>query len=510
MLAHLHGHFVTADLLYDDEYAALRVTPTFTFVTDQEVVSNHWPTGATWLQVPGYGLGLLAARALEAASVGKASPLGVLPLLGVRAWALTVLSLCMWLLMRSAQVIGRGFAATVGSALLLGTPLLYYAAEAPLRPHVWGFVVTLAIVAVWRARTWGTPTSRAVLLGALCGLATCIRPQLALLWLLAIEDGWQAEANRLRRLGLSFAAFVLWPLVHLRLQWWMYGDGLGAYAGQTTHHLRAFLLSPHHGALLWCPVLALGIAVMVFAAAKRQRGAWLLLGIMAVQLWLDASMRDITPYNVLGTRTWSGGAGFGPRKLVDVLPLFLPSAWWLGERLRGTVRGRIVAAGVFAACVPTTLLLIAAFVRPSAVTLPVLDGAGLRRALWFAFDLQAWSQALTERALPLSVGLVLAAAVVLPVTVAGVRTVTRLRSMQGIVNARLAVVGVLGAGVVANLWLTVLMVRSDQLLIDDPSRMQRARGWMHPQHLAAVERIAGHHARLRALLGEHAAPPPPT
>ena len=92
MLAHLHGLFVDADLLYDDEYRALRVTPTFTFVTAEGVVSNHWPAGASWLQAPGYGLGLWAARALESASGPRFNPYGAVVLLGVRTLAMLVLA----------------------------------------------------------------------------------------------------------------------------------------------------------------------------------------------------------------------------------------------------------------------------------------------------------------------------------------------------------------------------------------------------------------------------------
>ena len=507
MLAHLHGHFVDGDLLYDDEYAALRVTPTFTFVTEQEVVSNHWPTGATWLQLPGYGVGVLAGEVLAALGVGRASALGLVPLLGVRAWAVLLVSLALAALWRSIARVGRGSASVIVAALIGGTPLLYYATEAPLRPHAWGFLVSLGFMAVWMRRDAGPPNHRAVLLGALAGLATCVRPQLALLWLLAAEDGWRASEGRARRLLLSLAAFGVWPLVHLRLQWWMYGDALTDYAGPTSHHLRAFLLSAHHGALVWCPVLALGLAAMLGAAARRQRGAWLLLGIMAAQIWVDASMRDIEPFSVLGTRTWSGGAGFGPRKLVDVLPLFLPSAVWLAERWRNKWAGPVAAALVLAACVPTALLTLAAFVSPQAVTGDVLDPQGLQRAFGFAFDGAAWSSAFTERSLPLGVPVSIALIGILPLTAGALRIASALRQMDRAGALAVGAFATLGVGVVANLWLTVLIVRSDAALIDDPPRMQRARAWMHPAHLAAVDRIEGHHARLRALVGEHAAPP---
>ena len=36
---------------------------------------------------------------------------------------------------------------------------------------------------------------------------------------------------------------------------------------------------------------------------------------------------------LLGTRTWTGGTSFGPRKLLDVVPMFLPACIWLHEWL---------------------------------------------------------------------------------------------------------------------------------------------------------------------------------
>ncbi|MFK7926599.1 MAG: hypothetical protein AB8H79_00305, partial [Myxococcota bacterium] len=189
MLAHLHGMFLDADLLYDNEMNALRLTPTFAFVTGEGVVSNHWPAGATWLQAPGYGLGLIAARVLEPTGL-RFNPYGAVPLLAVRTLAMLVLAGVARMLARTyAQTAGTPRAGVLGAtAWIAGTPLLYYASEAPLRPHSWGFAVMLLLVLAWRDRGWGTPMSRAVVLGAILGLATGIRPQLAPIWLLVAED----------------------------------------------------------------------------------------------------------------------------------------------------------------------------------------------------------------------------------------------------------------------------------------------------------------------------------
>ena len=386
----------------------------------------------------------------------------------------------------------------------VGTPLLYYASEAPLRPHLWGFTVMVAFVLAWRDREWGTPLARAVVLGGLIGLAAGIRPQLAPAWLLVAQDVWSVPEARGRRLGLAALAAAAWPLLHVRVQLWMYGGGLGGYAAETTHHLRAFLLSPYHGALVWSPVLVLGLFALGWAAARRERAAGLLAVLFLHQVWLDAGMRDISTFAVLGTRTWSGGTSFGARKLLDALPLLLPATLGLVASLRGVSR-RVLAAAALALVVPSLLLLAAAFVDPG-TTAALLDWRGLAVVLERPLSAAAWGSAAQARAVPTKVWLAVVAVVALPLALAAVRTDAALRRASPKARAGLAVMFLVGGAIAAHVWLSVVMVRSDLTLADDPQRMAVARAWMHPAHEAAVSRIPARHATLRALLGEHAAP----
>ena len=506
MLAHLHSMFVDADLLYDDDYRALRMTPTFAFVTAEGVVSNHWPAGAAWLQAPGYGLGLVASRALEGHGP-RFNAYGAVPLLAVRTLSMLVLCGVAAALRRAyRRSTGSPRAATLAvAAWLLGTPWLYYASEAPLRPHAWGFALMVAFVLAWRDRSWGTPTARAAVLGGLIGLAAAVRPQLAPAWLLVAEDVWTGhERGRGRRLFIAAVAAAAWPLLHVRTQLWMFGAGLQGYASETTHHLRAFLFAPYHGALVWSPILALGLFALVRAGVRRERAAWLLVGLFAHQLWLDSGMRDIEPYAVLGTRTWAGGTSFGARKLLDALPLLLPATLSLSEVAGGYRRG--LAAVVLALLVPSSVLLAAAFVDPS-TTGALLDWRGLTVVLERPLSADAWGAALQARAVPGAVLVGLVGLVAAPLSLAAVRLgdAVRAASMQ----ARVTLLGLVlfGGAVLAHGWLGLLMVRSDLALADDPQRMAGARASLHPPHEAAVARIPARHATLRALLGEHAAPP---
>lgn len=516
MLAHLHAYFIDGDLLYDDEYARLGMSPLFAFVTGEGVVSNHWPAGATWLQLPGFALGLTAARVLEASGIGHASPLGVVVVLGIRTWAMLVMlgiaAGVAAIVARAAAQGGarrpRAIGGAVAAAFVVGTPLLYYAAEAPLRPHLWGAAVTMGAVALWSRPSLGTPALRAVVLGAVVGLASYVRPQLAPLGLLVVHDLWRSSSGQGRRrvLGLALLGLLAWPLMHLRTQWWMYGDGLSSYAGEVSHHLRAFLLSTHHGALTWCPVLGIGAFAVARSAWRREPGSWLILGLLLHQVWLDAGARPIEPQSVLGTRTWAGGTGFAARKLVDVLPLLVPA---VASLVRDGVRarwGRPLLALAAASCLPTLMLHLSAVLAPEATTGALVDAAGLRSALGRAGSATSWSVGLAPRALPVAVPLTVAAVVGLPLLLVMWRVIRAVRDAEPVASLRVLGACLLGGAVVAQVWLTVVLVRSDAALAGDPERMQRAAARMHPPHHATVARIADHHATMARVLGRHTVP----
>lgn len=520
MQAHLHAFFVDADLLYDDEYAQLGMSPVFAFVTrgGDGVVSNHWPAGATWIQMPGYGLGRIATASLEAAGVVGPSAQWVLPVLGVRAIAALLLVLAVRAIWRwVAEAADRGAATLTAAAFAVGTPMLYYAVESPLRPHAYGAAITLALVWLWWHRELGAPRVRSVALGALAGLATAVRPQLAPLLLLAWHDAtpqvwrvrWRAldlDREKLVRLALATGAFALWPATHARLQVWMYAGALESYAqGGVTTWLGPLLTSPFHGVLPWTPVFALGALGLLTGAIRRERGAWLLLALVVMQLWLDAGYRDAEAFAPLGSRTWAGGTSFGARKLLDAAPLLLPGAIWLarepGVQRAGPGRWALGLAVVLM-CVPTALLFGAAYVEPR-VTQEVLDWTGFRAALELPFDVSRWSAARETRSLPGGVAPWLAVHVVL-VPVALAAAAVGLRRWLGPARGVAVVAGLtVAAGVVAHLWIGVLVARTELALEVDPGRMERAARALNPAHARAVQQqSAAHRALVRARLGE--------
>jgi len=519
MLAHLHTFFVDGDLLYDNEYAAVGMSPVFAFVTPDGagVVSNHWPAGATWIQAPAYLLARQATQALvEQGSVG-ASAQWVLPVLGVRALAVLLAALAVWGVSRwVGDESDPGAGRLAAAAALLGTPLLYYAAESPLRPHVYGGVVTLGLVWLWWRRDLGDPNTRSVALGALAGLAAAIRPQLAPLLLLAWHDAmprlWRVRWRRLAldgptalRLALASLAFAVWPATHLRIQLWMYGGLRGYGSGETATYLWAFLTSSFHGLLPWTPVLLVGVLGLVVGGFRRERGAWLLLALFAFQVWLDAGYRDPQPFDLLGSRTWAGGTSFGPRKLLDAAGLLVPGAIWLAREpsvaRRGLVRW-VVALAVLVACVPTVLLFGAAFVEP-AVTQAILDDTAYREALALPLEPARWDRARAARLLPAGVAPRLALVVVLPLLAVASGLAWLWHRLSP--GRKVGVLGacVLAAGAVAHLGVAALITRSHTALLAEPDRMAEAAKRLDPAHeRAAIIQSRTHRRLVRARLGD--------
>jgi hypothetical protein len=235
-----------------------------------------------------------------------------------------------------------------------------------------------------------------------------------------------------------------------------------------------------------------------------------LLALVAWQLWIDSGMRAIEPRAVLGTRTWSGGLSFGPRKLVDALPLALPAVASLVAAVRRRGHGRGLAVLAALACAPTLLLHASAWIDPDATTGGIMGAAEYRAALVRPSSPSAWASAWEQRSLPLLVPAIVALVVVLPLLLLLAWARARWRSSRATAGEpplRPAGAVALAGLLVVHGWLAVLLVRSDAVREAEPRRMLDAAERMTPAHLAMVQRIGAHHAELRARLGPHAAPP---
>lgn len=240
----------------------------------------------------------------------------------------------------------RGKALFVAAAFGLGTGLWSTASQALWQHETAILGLTLAVYALSApSRSLWT----AALIGMGLGLAGSSRLQLApavvvLLAGTAIIHGWRACAVT----GACAAALVV-PVLALNMKW--FGSVLGAAPmlealHETIHGtadsftlrwegIAGLLVSPSRGLLIFSPVVALTAAGAWRLPVRGWRSplAFCLLAAL-VQFLLYAS------YSV-----WWAGHTYGPRYLLDILPLLLPA----GVAAAGVFRGRVATPLAFVA-----------------------------------------------------------------------------------------------------------------------------------------------------------------
>lgn len=239
-------------------------------------------------------------------------------------------------------------AVLVAAGFVLATPALSSASRA-----LWSSTAALPFVAlaVLQAQRVGHGRGRPVVLGATVAAAYVMRPTMAVLVLLV--SIWMGVVHRSRLVAyLSGACAVAVPFLLVNLA--AYGRVLppyydGARLGLSSNFAVALvghLFSPSRGLFTVTPVLVLSLAGACLAVRRHRAGSLdLALGVVIVGHWLTIS----------DWPEWSGGAAFGPRYWVEVLPVFayfgVPSVAWCFRAWKGTVRERAVVAAVAAVAV---------------------------------------------------------------------------------------------------------------------------------------------------------------
>lgn len=203
--------------------------------------------------------------------------------------------------------------------------------------------------------------------GLTTGLMVSTRPTTAMVGVALLAYGLRRDPRHGVRALLPCAGVLLAVLgYHLR----SFGSPFGGYAtlleAQASHYgiegvwatplaegLLGLLVSPSRGLLVYSPVLALALGGVVLAVLDR-RGP--LLPYLAAGF--AGSLLLLGKYSI-----WWGGHTFGPRYLVDFLPLlaiFLLPAW---RRQEGSRPWRVVVLALFA--ISIAVQLVGAFYYPS-------------------------------------------------------------------------------------------------------------------------------------------------
>ncbi len=244
------------------------------------------------------------------------------------------LALARKLLGTSARAWSPSYAAV---AVLLGTPVTYYATFMPSYAHALDAFTCGAFLAYWGFTVGRSDLRRWVILGALLGLATLVRVQeLALGVVVAIEV--VAAVVRTRRLwwlaGGAIALAVTVVVFSPQLLEWarVFGKVTELPQGAKYTRLEApmiaeVLFAPRNGWFSTTPIAYAG-AIGLLCLPKRVRLVGIgLLAAVAIQVYLNSTILD-----------WWGGSAFGQRRLCNVtLPLVVGVAallWRLGRAVR--------------------------------------------------------------------------------------------------------------------------------------------------------------------------------
>ena len=326
---------------------------------------NFGTIGCAILWSPFYAVGDLVARATGAPRDGFSGPYLAAVAYGSAVYGFLALVLAI----RCAARLG--FNAFTGAlAVWMGTPLLFYMYVAPPFSHACSAFAVALFTWVWLGvrREW-SPRGMAAL-GASGALMLMVREQdvffgaaVALdygVWALGFRTRerslpeTQSRTTKAQGVLAGAAAFALvyapqaaaYLVVngHLgphesvgnKMQWW------GPHALQV-------MFSPEHGYFMWTPIALIAIAGLVTLAFERGTEAAILLLMVALQIYVGASVAS-----------WTVAGGFAQRRLVSITTALVIgyAVIWHLTRARPT---RALIAGVTLLAVYWNLALTAEF-----------------------------------------------------------------------------------------------------------------------------------------------------
>lgn len=253
-----------------------------------------------------------------------------------------------------AQIGGTWAPAYAAVAVLLGTPLTYYATYMPSYAHALDAFTCAAFLAYWAHSLGRRDLRRWITLGALLGLAMLVRVQeLALGVCILIEVLVQGIPLLRQRdvrttlawigggaliLGVALVVFVPqlveWHVVFGSITHLPQGD---RYTRFEAPMMTELLFSARNGWFSTTPVAYLGVLGLLFVPKRARVIGGGLLAFTLLQVYLNSTVFD-----------WWSSASFGQRRMCNAtLPLVVGLAaliWRLGELV---ARARRVPRGVW-------------------------------------------------------------------------------------------------------------------------------------------------------------------
>jgi hypothetical protein len=310
-----------------------------------------YPVGLAILYAPFFFAGHAIALATDAPATGFSPPYKVMLQLAGLVY------LALGLLLTRATLRRLGFTEPVTAltllALGLGTNAFCYATQSSTMPHVHGFFLVAAFVFLglrWVEKPMRRDT---LLLGAVIGLITLVRPTngvVLLFLLLAGMEGRGAIASRIdlviERLPqlMTMAAVALLVWLPQFLYWWTVLGMPVFYSYQeegfffANPHLLEGLFGFRKGWLVYTPMMGVALlGLLAMRGAERPLRAGILVAV-AVHVYITLSWW-----------CWWYGGSFGQRAMVETyallaIPLAAAIRWVLSRPLAWRVAGMLVGS----------------------------------------------------------------------------------------------------------------------------------------------------------------------
>jgi hypothetical protein len=328
--AYLRSLVVGHDFDFRDDYAALG--DPHAHPRRGRLPENRFTVGAALLWLPTFAVGQ-AATATTNALGWTAEPLDgrgpQVQRITLYASVLHALAAALAVMLIARRAVADWAACAAGIAVVVATPLWWYAVYQPSFSHAASAAAVATFVLVWLEGRADRDARGHLRLGALLGLVALVRPQDAVFGLLPAFDlaraGWRGRGSRdmsLRTAGhaaalAGAAALVFAPQM---IAWWqIYGSPLTVPQGPEFMLWGASkplfsLFSGRGGLIAWSPATGLGLLGAGLLALRRgplRAAAGLLLAAFAVEAYVAGAARD-----------WWAGWSFGGRRYLGCTALF--------------------------------------------------------------------------------------------------------------------------------------------------------------------------------------------
>lgn len=325
----IHHDLALEDHAWLDEVMA-RYAPSSTFYQlvdgpDGKRVIKY-SAGMAVLYAPFFLIAHLSAPVLGYPADGFSPPYQYIIAFGCLLYALLGLFVLRKVLL---HFFSDGWAAVLIALIVLGTNYLQLTVwDGTLLTHTPLFL--LYALLLWATIRWHErPRVRtALLLGAMAGLITLVRPSegvcllIPLLWLPTGPDGWERKWGLLRthfgQVAVAALAFVVaaspqmiyWHAVTGDWIFYSYvnpGEGFDFFPP----HITSFLFSFRKGWLLYTPLMVLALVGIPMLWRKRREAFWAVLLFLLADLWVVSAW----------SCWWYAGGSFSSRSLVPAYTL---------------------------------------------------------------------------------------------------------------------------------------------------------------------------------------------